>query len=135
MAFPNSGKASTYSDFFINKPTASGDFYQHDKYTAALLPRSNWGALPMGTLLQLTHKGRKVVVKVNDKGAGKTVKDPNTGVRTSIDDGRVLDLSRIAWAYLSGKEMKDVSDATAGIILLETIIVVPYATPLGPVQL
>lgn len=134
MAFPSSGKASTYSDFFINKPTASGDIYQHDKYTAALLPRSNWGALRMGTLLQVTHQGRKLIVKVNDKGAGKTIKDPKTGVRTTVDDGRVLDLSRIAWAYLAGRDMNSVSDANAGIIKLESILVVPYGTPLGPVE-
>lgn len=90
---PTSGLASTYADHFdapgrLPTKTATGEAYTHLGYTAALLPRVRWYAVPMGTLLRLGCDGRQVVVKVNDRGAG---------------DGtmaRVLDLSRAAYAYL-----------------------------------
>lgn len=62
MGLPVSGVASTYSDFFLNKMTASGDLYTHTAYTAALLPRERWHAVPLGTKLKLTYQGRSVIV-------------------------------------------------------------------------
>jgi len=121
MGLPVSGVASTYSVFFLNKMTASGDLYTHTAYTAALLPRERWHDVPLGTKLKLTYQGRSVIVKVNDRGAG---------------DGsmaRVLDLSRAAFAYLSGRPINAITDKTAGLITLQSIIVVPASTLQGPV--
>ncbi len=128
MAFPTQGKASTYSDYFKERRTASGEIYSHDKYTAALLPRSNWYVLPMGTLLKLTHNSKQVVVKINDRGAGKI---DDKGINRDL--GRVLDLSRIAMAALQGKSALSISDRNASVIHLQKIEIVPATTPLGPV--
>ena len=121
-ALPSSGQASTYSDFFKNKRTSSGDIYTHEGYTAALLPKARWYAVPMGSLYELTCNGRKIVVKVNDRGAGN--KEMN----------RVLDLSRAAFAYLAGKPPSAITDGNAGLLMLTSIKSVPAATPLGPVK-
>ena len=46
---------------------------------------------------------------------------------------RVLDLSRAAFAYLSGRPINAITDKTAGLITLQSIIVVPASTLQGPV--
>ena len=120
-ALPISGQASTYSDYFKGRLTSSGEPYSHAGYTAALLPKERWHAVPLGTLVRLTYNGRVVVVKVNDRGAG---------------DGtmaRVLDLSRAAYAYLINRTLDSVTDANAGVIQLSLIEIVPPGTPVGPV--
>jgi peptidoglycan lytic transglycosylase len=120
---PKSGKASSYSDIFVGKATASGEIYSHDKYTAAVMPKARWNCVPMKTVVKIKHNGKTLVVKINDKGAG---------------DGsmkRVLDLSRISMSYLVGKELKTEKDAlAAGVIDLDSIEVVPDSTRLGPVK-
>ena len=55
MALPKQDRASTYSDFFVHKATASGKRYEHRNFTAALVPRSNWAAVPLGTLVEVTY--------------------------------------------------------------------------------
>ncbi len=72
-------------------------------------------------------------MKVNDRGAGKTIKDKATGEKITVDDGRVLDLSRAAYAYLIGKATNTITNANAGVIDLEGILIVPPSTPFGPV--
>ncbi|MDR3439102.1 septal ring lytic transglycosylase RlpA family protein [Telmatospirillum sp.] len=119
---PTSGQGSTYSNFFVNKRTASGDIYTHDGYTAALLPRERWHAVPLGTRLRITVDGRSVVVNVNDRGTGDGTL------------GRVLDLSRAAYAYLVNRPSSLISDQSAGLVLLRLIEVVSADTPLGPVK-
>jgi rare lipoprotein A len=57
-------------------PTASGQIFDPDLYTAASRD------LPLGSWLYVTHAGRGVVVRVNDRG-------PYVG-------DRVVDLSRAA---------------------------------------
>jgi rare lipoprotein A len=124
---PTSGLASTYADHFdtpgrLPAKTATGEAYTHLGYTAALLPRARWYAVPMGTKLQLECNGRQVVVRVNDRGAG---------------DGtmaRVLDLSRAAYAYLAGVASSTVTDRTAGMLQLTLIEQVPEMTAPGPVK-
>ncbi len=124
MGFPTNGEASTYSDYFVGRRTANGEIYSHEDYTAALLPKSRWYLLPLGTCLKLSCKGLKVVVKVNDRGAGKII----NGI---ADERRVLDLSRAAMAYLSGKS---VTDSNAGMINLDNICIMSANTPLVPVN-
>lgn len=120
---PTSGEASTYSDWFIGKKTSSGDTYTHEGWTAALLPKARWYVVPMGTRVEVGYGGRKAVVKINDRGAG----------RRDGDDKRVLDLCRGAYAWLLDKELSRVTDKNAGVIQLTSIRVVDKSTALGPV--
>jgi rare lipoprotein A len=127
MTFPVTGEASTYSDYFIGKKTSNGDTYSHDAFTAALLPKSRWYALPMGTKLKVTYQNREIVVKVNDRGAGKVVGG-------KADEIRVLDLSRAAMANLLGKRTAEITDKNAGVLFLSSIQLMPDDTPTGPVK-
>lgn len=70
------GIASWYGPGFEGNPTASGDIFDPDLYTAASKE------LPLGTWLYVQHQSRGVVVLVNDRGP--------------YIDGRILDLSRAA---------------------------------------
>lgn len=121
-AIPATGLASSYSDYFVNRLTASGQVYLHTNYTAAILPRARWRLVRMGTRVRITHGERTIVVVINDKGAG------SGGME------RVLDLSRTAMSALVGWTLVTDRDAMrAGIIQLDAIEVVPAETPLGPV--
>lgn len=70
------GIASWYGPGFNGLPTASGAIYDENLYTCASKE------LPLGTILLVSHKGRSVLVLVNDRGP--------------FVRGRVLDLSRAA---------------------------------------
>ena len=70
------GIASWYGPGFEGNPTANGDIFDPDLFTAASKE------LPLGTWLYVTHGGRGVVVLVNDRGP--------------YVDGRILDLSQAA---------------------------------------
>ena len=74
------GIASWYGPGFEGNPTASGDIFDPNLFTAASRD------LPLGTWLYVTHGSRGVVVLVNDRGP-------------YIDD-RVLDLSQAAAAAI-----------------------------------
>ena len=120
---PASGDASIYSDWFEGKTTANGETFYQSGNTAALLPKSRWHAVKLGTRVRLKRGARSVVVEINDRGAG----DRNP------DSTRVLDLSRAAAAALTGKEINDDDDAKkVGLIHLDSIELVPADTPLGP---
>lgn len=56
-------KTSFYNKGFIGKPTASGEIFNPYKNTAA----SN--RHKFGTILQLSYKGKKIKVCVNDTGS------------------------------------------------------------------
>ena len=127
MALPLAGKASTYTDKLEGHLTASGDTYRRLDFTAALLPKSNWHAVPFGTLVKLSYHGRSAVVKINDRGTGR-------GVNGKDDTTRVLDLSRGAMAALLNRVPEDITDGDAGVISLEQIEVVRDGTPLGPAE-
>ncbi len=88
------------------------------------MPQSNWHALPLGTLVKLTYKGRVVVVKVNDRGNG--------GPSGRIDPGRVIDLSRAAMGALLNKPVGAINDNNATTLDNMQIEVVPPGTPVGP---
>jgi rare lipoprotein A len=69
------GTASWYGDYFVGKPTASGEDFDMYDMTAA------HPTLPLGSYVQVTNlrNGRVVVVKVNDRGP--------------VVPGRIIDLS------------------------------------------
>lgn len=68
--------ASWYGPGFHGRPTANGERFDQEAMTAA------HRSLPFGTRLRVTHGGRSVVVRINDRGPY---------VR-----GRALDLSKAA---------------------------------------
>lgn len=57
------GIASYYADKFNGRKTASGEIYEHKRYTAAC------NKVPLGTWLRVTNLNNKrsVIVKVNDR--------------------------------------------------------------------
>lgn len=122
---PASGQASVYADSFDGKKTANGATFHQDAFTAALLPRDRWHAVPLGTRVELTHGDKRVVVEINDRGAGD--RDPHSA--------RALDISRAAASALTGQHIDNDRDARkVGLIGLDGIRVVPANTPLGPVR-
>lgn len=54
--------ASYYADVLEGNPTASGEPYEPERYTAA------HKSLPLGTELRVVHGGEAVEVVVNDRG-------------------------------------------------------------------
>jgi rare lipoprotein A (peptidoglycan hydrolase) len=72
------GQASFYANKFTGRPTASGELYFHNQFTAAC------NLLPLGTTIKVTNlsNNKSVLVKVND--------------RMSTKVNRIVDLSRIA---------------------------------------
>ena len=120
---PSFGQASIYSDSFEGKKTANGELFRQKDYTAALLPRSRWKAVPLGTRVEITSHGHSIVVEINDRGAG----DENP------ESARTLDLSRAAASALTGRQISNDHDSrSVGLIPLDQIRVVPANTPLGP---
>jgi rare lipoprotein A len=124
QTLPSSGQASIYADKFNGRKTANGEIFDQNGYTVALLPRIRWHAVPLGTHVELTHDGTRIVVEVNERGKG----DSNS------DSARVLDLSHAAASALTGRAVNDDDDAFAvGVIRLDKIKVLLKDTPLGPV--
>lgn len=68
------GIASWYGNEFNGRPTANGEIYNQEDFTAASKE------LPFGTYLAVSHKGRGVIVRINDRGP--------------FVKGRFLDLSK-----------------------------------------
>lgn len=62
------GKASFYSPKFEGKKTASGQIFNHKKFTAAC------NTLPLGTFIKVTNlkNGKTVIVQTNDRLHVKT---------------------------------------------------------------
>lgn len=71
-----SGVASWYGPGFAGRKTASGERFNPAEYTAA------HRSLPFGSKVRVTHNGRSVVVRINDRGP--------------FHGGRVIDLSQAA---------------------------------------
>ena len=69
------GTASWYGEYFVGKPTASGELYDMYELTAAHL------TLPLGTLVKVTNlrNRRSVILRINDRGP--------------VVPGRIIDLS------------------------------------------
>lgn len=77
----DTGLAGSYSDAFIGRPTASGEIYDPEAFTAS------HRTLRFGIRLRVTNpsNGKAVTVRVNDRGPS---------------EGRLLDLSRAAASSL-----------------------------------
>ena len=71
-----SGVASWYGPGFAGRKTASGERFDPSQLTAA------HRTLPFGSKVRVTHNGRSVVVRINDRGR--------------FHGGRVIDLSQAA---------------------------------------
>jgi len=97
IGFRESGQASYYSDYYQNRPTASGELYSHHKKTAA------HRELPFGSNVRVTNldNGDSVVVKINDRGP--------------YVKGRIIDLSRSAFG--------DIGDIPSGVIEVEIEVI------------
>lgn len=78
FAQTQTGKASFYADKFEGRPTASGEKYRHNKFTAA------HKSLPFGTKVKVTNlaNSQTVEVVINDRGP--------------YVEGRIIDLSKSA---------------------------------------
>ena len=72
----NGGVASWYGPGFAGRKTANGERFNPSEYTAA------HRTLPFGSKVRVTHNGRSVVVRINDRGP--------------FHGGRVIDLSQAA---------------------------------------
>lgn len=70
------GVASWYGPGFAGRRTANGERFNPAEYTAA------HRTLPFGSKVRVTHNGRSVVVRINDRGP--------------FHGGRVIDLSQAA---------------------------------------
>jgi hypothetical protein len=87
------------------------------------MPKARWKTVKLGTKVKITHGGRSVVVKINDRGAGDG----------SLE--RVLDLSWKAMASLVDKKINSDADARKiGVVALDSIEEVAASTDLGPVK-
>jgi rare lipoprotein A len=89
--------ASYYSTWFVGKPTASGEPYDPNGFTAA------HPYLPFGTYLLVSYNGRSVIVMVND--------------RMPYESDRDLDLS---WAAARSIGLTDVGTAVVDAEVVET---------------
>ncbi|HKK74518.1 MAG TPA: septal ring lytic transglycosylase RlpA family protein [Saprospiraceae bacterium] len=80
--FAETGYATYYADYLAGRPTAYGETYLPDQFTAAH-PKH-----PLNTLIKVTRidDGRSVTVRVNDKGPFKA--------------GYIVDLSDVAGKYI-----------------------------------
>jgi rare lipoprotein A len=91
------GKASFYANSFEGRPTASGEKYRANKFTAA------HKTLPFGTVVKVTNLANKesVNVTINDRGP--------------YVEGRVIDLSKAAAEKLNFFS-KGIADVTIEVV-------------------
>lgn len=79
-AFSQTVVASWYGPGFHGRKTASGERFNQNALTAA------HKSLPFGTRVKVTHKGRSVIVRINDRGPfikGRTI-DLSKGAARAI---------------------------------------------------
>jgi rare lipoprotein A len=103
------GKASWYGEYFDGKPTASGEPFDMNEFTAAHM------TLPLGTVVRVTNlrNGRWVVVRVNDRGP--------------VVPGRIIDVSFGAAKMLKFRD-KGLAPVRLDVLQPQTIA---YAQPLA----
>lgn len=85
------GTATYYHDKFQGKPTASGEPYDRDLYTAAI--RMNAMSLPFGTMVEVysLKRDKKVRVKVNDKMSNRASGIIDLSYKAAEEIGLILD--------------------------------------------
>ena len=93
-SFASNATASWYGPGFHGRKTASGERFNQHAMTAA------HKTLPFGTLVRVTHKGRSVIVRINDRGP--------------FVRGRTIDLSRAAAHRIGCKGVCRVSMTVVG---------------------
>ena len=71
------------------KATASGHKFNPTELTCA-----SWD-YPLGTYLEVTHAGHKVIVLVNDRGPRKDLKEKGRGIDLSLAAFEKLDDKRL----------------------------------------
>jgi rare lipoprotein A len=59
---PLTGLASWYGSNHDGRPTASGERFRSAALTAASR------CLPLGSVIEVTHRGKSVIVRINDRG-------------------------------------------------------------------
>ena len=121
--FRQEGIASWYGKEFDGKPTASGEVFNSDDFTAA------HPALPFGTILKVTNKqnNRQVTVRVNDRGP--------------FVAARIVDLSRAAAEVLdmivTGTAPVIIEQMAEGVVSVEeltrSVPEAPETPPLEPI--
>lgn len=111
LAQTDSGVASYYGDEFEGRPTASGELYDSQAFTAA------HRTLRFGIRLEVTNpaNGRTVTVRVNDRGP--------------FVEGRILDLSKAAAAALG---ILQVGTALVEVRVLKADEAAAYVPPSSP---
>lgn len=91
--------ASWYGPGFHGKKTASGERFNQNALTAA------HKTLPFGTRVKVTHKGKSVIVRINDRGPfikGRTI-DLSKGAARAIGCSGTC---RVTMTVVSGSSKK-----------------------------
>ena len=96
------GTASWYGDYFVGKPTASGEPYNMYGLTAA------HPTLPLGSLVRVTNlrNGRSIVLRINDRGP--------------VVPGRIIDVSYSAARVLQFKS-RGIQRVRLDVVTQETV--------------
>ncbi|HEY1301214.1 MAG TPA: septal ring lytic transglycosylase RlpA family protein [Stellaceae bacterium] len=95
------GYATVYNNGLKGRPTATGDSYDPNKMTAAVLP----GTIPLKSVATVTLDSdprRSVEVYVNDHGLYQRVLNPDGTFTNRPLPGRIIDLSSAAFKALTG---------------------------------
>ncbi len=98
------GQASFYSKKFEGKKTASGQIFNHKKFTAAC------NTLPLGTFIKVTNlrNGKAVIVQTNDRLHVKTKRLIDLTSAGAKKLGFVAaGLTRVKVEVLAGKNVKN----------------------------
>jgi rare lipoprotein A (peptidoglycan hydrolase) len=92
-----------YSNDLRGHPTATGEAYDPNKMTAAVLP----GTLPLKSVVTVTldsDPSRSVDVYVNDHGLYQRIQNPDGTFANRPLPGRVIDLTSAAFKALTGTD-------------------------------
>ena len=95
------GYATVYTERLKGHPTATGEIYDPNKMTAAVLPET----IPLKSVVTVTldsDQTRSVDVRVNDHGLYQRIRNPDGTVANRPLPGRVIDLSSAAFKALTG---------------------------------
>lgn len=95
--------ASYYGEGYAGKPTASGEPYDPEEYTAA------HPALPFGTKLIVSYEGRSVIVTVNDRMSSSSDHD----LDLSLAAARYIGLTRVGTAIVDAELLQSQTTPSA----------------------